>query len=227
MSDSFAELIRTAGSLPEALAALGRAADEILARLEARPPQHAALPVADPWTTWDVAAPQREGAAHKLELGRVQEQLRTETDPETIQALNAKLSLLKDKGAVPENVLPGDMVGVDEANVVHLPTADPERQAYRRKWAIQHELGPQFLAMDLTEAADAFAKGGPLWLYYGNRPALVSMPADWKRAFVHDVEKDSVREAQAMGRDILKDLAPGTSEVTLESMGSEWDHNHA
>lgn len=223
---SYADRVHRAATPQLAMRALADGVDELLTILKAQPAQ------TDPWGEWTApeAAPADTGSVEndlrELEIAQVQEALRKETDPETIQALNAKLNLLKDTGAVPDNILPGEVIGADEHGVVHVPVVSAERQATRRAWAIQHELGPQFLGMDLAEAADAFAKGGPVWLYYGNRPALMTMPPDWKRAMVHDLEEDSPIMAQSMGRDILKDLDPGTPGVTLESMGNELAANH-
>jgi hypothetical protein len=218
---SYAAKVLKAGDPRAAMLVLGFGIDAILAKLDAQP-----APVDHPWGEWAEIADAPSDAALKLEIDRVDEALRTETDASARAALEAKLRLLKDNGGTVENVLPGDEYGADEHGIVTVPPASEERQNTRRAWALQRNLGSAFLGMDDEEAADAFAKGGPVWLYYGNRPAIMQMPDDWKRALVIDVEQDSPRLAQSLGRDVLKDLDPGAPNVTMESMGSEWEANH-
>lgn len=52
--------------------------------------------------------------------------------------------------------------------------------------------------------AEAYAKGGPLWLYTGNRDVVMTYPLEIRAAMVADVEEDDPHTAQEMGRDVLK-----------------------
>jgi hypothetical protein len=217
------EQVRASTTPQEATLAIARGMDAVLAG------QRQAAP-ADPWDEWtdhdahpeahrDFAlTTQVQAAPVSVQIDTIHEQLKAATDEDTVRALQAKLRLIQDTGAVPDNVLPGEFVGIDEHGVVHLPTADPARQADRHSWAMQIKLGSSFLKMDDAEAAEAFAKGGPLWLYYGNREAIMQMPPEWKRMLVLDVQEDSVHEAHAMGRDVLKDLEAQGPAVTMEAL---------
>lgn len=219
---SYAERTKAALNQRDATIILANGIDAIIAQLKERSEP------ADGWAEWGDAAettPAPPEADRAKKIGELEEQLRTETDPEAGQALRAKIELLKDKGQSLNLELPGDEYGADEDGVVTVPPADEERRASRRAWALSVNLGSGFLGMDNDEAAHGFALGGPVWLYYGNREAIMQMPDQWKRMLVEDVERDSVRLAQTMGRDLLKNVAPGTPSVTMESLASELEAN--
>jgi len=50
----------------------------------------------------------------------------------------------------------------------------------------------------------AYAIGGPMWLYLGNRDLVMTLPDQIKQALIEDVLEDSPQDAHEMGRDILK-----------------------
>lgn len=51
---------------------------------------------------------------------------------------------------------------------------------------------------------EAYAKGGPRWLYYGNRDLVMSYPEWTRQQMIMDIEEDSPEEAHEIGRDLLK-----------------------
>jgi hypothetical protein len=54
------------------------------------------------------------------------------------------------------------------------------------------------------QAADAYAKGGPMWLYIGNRDAIFQMPEAWRSDMIDDIAVDSPAQAREVARDIFK-----------------------
>jgi hypothetical protein len=64
---------------------------------------------------------------------------------------------------------------------------------------------------------DAYVKGGPRWLYYTNRDAIMQMPMNLRAALVEDVLLDSHTEADEIGRDILKHDESMTEGAQVES----------
>jgi hypothetical protein len=60
----------------------------------------------------------------------------------------------------------------------------------------------------------AYAKGGPMWLYLGDRDAIMAMPPEYRHRMVQDIEQDSPAQAQEVARDLLMDRgAEGTTAV--------------
>lgn len=57
----------------------------------------------------------------------------------------------------------------------------------------------------IDDPFDTYAKGGPLWLYHGNRELFMQYSPEVRAAMVMDVEEDDKREAHEMSRDVLKD----------------------
>lgn len=56
---------------------------------------------------------------------------------------------------------------------------------------------------------DAYGKGGPTWLYTGNRELFMSYDPTIRAMMVQDVMEDDPDLAYDMGRDVLKDSTPG------------------
>jgi hypothetical protein len=85
---------------------------------------------------------------------------------------------------------------------VTLPPVSEAKQNRRVEFARQNlhlgDLG-DVVVMEL-----AYAKGGPMWLYLGNRQHVMELPPSVKRAMIEDVEEDSPADAHEMARDILK-----------------------
>lgn len=99
----------------------------------------------------------------------------------------------------------------DPSEVV-VPAVSAEKMERRRLFArqalsLEAHLGS---GEDWTEA---YAKGGPMWLYTGNRDLVMSYPESIRRALIEDVIEDSPQDAHEMGRDILKqpgETGPGS-----------------
>lgn len=99
---------------------------------------------------------------------------------------------------------------VDEHGDVEVnikPVTDPGRLAERRALAHAMELDTNLAGVE--DAIDVYVKGGPLWLYTGNRDFVMSLPMAMRQQMVLDVEQDDVKTAHEMGRDLLKDPNPG------------------
>lgn len=65
---------------------------------------------------------------------------------------------------------------------------------------------------------EAYARGGPVWLYTLNRELVMSLPEDARIAMIQDVEEDNPALAQEMGRDMLKqagETGPGASAMMI------------
>lgn len=92
--------------------------------------------------------------------------------------------------------------------VVDLPPVTEEKRQERREFA--ERIGLE------GELVEAYAKAGPLWLYYGNRQHVMGLPEEWRREMVVDVMEQSPAEAQEMGRDVLKDASPGNGPQSFE-----------
>lgn len=78
-----------------------------------------------------------------------------------------------------------------------------ERQAERIEWASDVRLAEYVTEMDLGDLYTTFAKGGPMWLYLGNRDAVMALPLPARQWLVEEVERDSATEAAELARDIL------------------------
>ena len=163
------------------------------------------------------------GALHGISpnadaIAAVQTQLANETDPDERRALEARLRLLKEDGGTiagvpdgkrvveaeftPGSLRPTQAISVG-ANTVDLPVPTLQQQLDRADWAEQRKLW-DFIPLDEDETVKAFARGGPMWLYLGNRDAVMAMPVEWRRELVEMVAEDSIAQSQEVGADILK-----------------------
>lgn len=86
---------------------------------------------------------------------------------------------------------------------VELKPPDPARYSDRLSFA-EHVLKLDEALGDDEDWAHAYALGGPMWLYLGNRELVMSYPEFTKQAMIEDVSLDSARDAHEMARDILK-----------------------
>ncbi len=91
-----------------------------------------------------------------------------------------------------------------EGNEVIVPPASEERMEGRRRFAHAVQLWEFLAPMDEETTLDAFAKGGPLWLYHSNRDAAMQLPYEARQWLCADIAKDSPEEAAEISRDILK-----------------------
>jgi hypothetical protein len=222
---TYADRIRNAASPQEGMLALAEGIDAVLAKLDREvndtsgwgawgAQTTAATPTPQPGAFVTEFEREMKATSKNLEREATRRNLAETTDPDERRALEAKLRLLEDEGQpvvapVPEGrrvITTAD----DREITVDIPPASPERQESRRSWAVGVDLGGQIKPeLPNDEAAEAFAKGGPMWLYLYDRDAVMGMPLQWRRDFVRDVEQDSPAQAQELGRDILKSEDPG------------------
>lgn len=93
-------------------------------------------------------------------------------------------------------------VDADGNTVVDLPKVSADKQARRREFAADVlELDVHFPDLGLVEA---YAKGGPLLLYYSQREFVTGLPIEVQYAMVEDVLEESPGEAEEMGRDLFR-----------------------
>lgn len=226
---NFADRVRAAQNIQEAVLVLAEGIDAILAREDAP---------ADGWELWTPRPPaspealsesyhrqaravDRQPERDEAAIARVREALQTASDEDDIRALEARLRLLEDDGSIVADYVPeGTTMAVEESEdeiLLTLPTPDAVRLMARREWAKTVRLGTLTdPPLDEEIAADAYAKGGPLWLYHGARELLMSFPRGVRAWMVTDVEQDSPRTAQELGRDILKGDAEDSRAVGLD-----------
>lgn len=149
--------VRAAKNPQEALLAVARGIDEVLARLEQTRP-------ADGWGEWEEPAESRE-------------------DWNRRRAFEVEHS---------EDL---------EKSLVTLPSVSEEKKAKRRALAEAMALDTEFPGI---EAVETYAKGGPVWLYTGNRDFVMGLPDHMRAEMVRDVLEDDPETAHDMGKDILK-----------------------
>ena len=213
------QYMRGAGDPRASLMVLAQGIDKVLTRLAAVEAQLADRDQPDPWAEW--AAAPAEPMVDDLPASSVvelQATLAAETDPDERRALEARLRLLKEEGGVvdgvpegrrvveaeftPGNLRPTQAISVG-ANTVDLPVPTEEQRLARLYWALKRKLW-DFIPLEQEQACEAFAKGGPMWLYLGNRDAVMAMPVEWRRELVEMVAEDSIAQSQELGADILK-----------------------
>lgn len=218
--------VRSAPNAAEAMAVLARKLDEIGAQIA----EIRSAPAADDYLAWPgqtfaepptpPAQPTTQGVQDLLR--QIDEALQNESDPEERAALEARKRLLLDTGEAVVTELPDSGVRpeieVTENGVtVTVPPVSQERKDARRALALKWKLGEWFTALTDEEAADAYAKGGPMWLYTYDRKSVIDMPRGWRVAMIDDVEQDNVAAAQELARDLLKDRGHGDPmDVQLE-----------
>lgn len=125
------------------------------------------------------------------------------TDPEDREANAAAERLAQDDRRAEQEVS-------KDGVTVTLPTVSEEKQNKRREFAIGIGVAEEFG----DRIVESYAVGGPLLLYYNNRPFVMGLPDDARRRMVDDVFEESPSEAAEMGRDILKDMSPGVDQQT-------------
>lgn len=104
---------------------------------------------------------------------------------------------------------------VDTTEVV-IPPASPEKQAARRQFAEQSLQLEDNLGTG-EDWLNAYAKGGPIWLYEGNRELFMTYGDHVRRAMVQDVIEDDPKYAGEMGRDVLKEACEEGPNLDLGS----------
>ena len=218
-------LVQQAHNQQQAMLVLADALDRIetaLAVLAAQP-----AGAADPWSEWAITPEEaltvgvdltvrdvQAATNNQREIDDLNEALRLQDDPEERRALEAKLRLLQDTGT--SDTAPNEGLRVKSTTgegeiTVDIPAASPERQHLRRSEAVARNY-ESFLEVPMEGFLDAYAKGGPMWLYLGDRDAIMAMPYEWRLEMVNDIEQDSPRQAQEVARDILKNTGAGSSD---------------
>lgn len=89
-----------------------------------------------------------------------------------------------------------------DTTTVDLPPVSEEHKDLRRKFA--KSIGLK------GDNIEYYAKGGPLWLYLGDRDFVMGLTDQMRRMMVSDIAQTSPQEAREVARDILKDASPGT-----------------
>jgi hypothetical protein len=173
------------------------------------------------------------GAEHDAAIADTREAILLSRDPDDRRALEAKLRMLQEDGGVteavdqgrrveeaeftPGNLRPTQAIQIPGHNEVELPVPTPEQVEARMRWAQRRKLH-EFIPLSYTQAVEAFAKGGPMWLYLGNRDAVMAMPFEYRQELVRMVAEDSVPQSQEVGRDILKQTQSTDRSVTIEAV---------
>jgi hypothetical protein len=105
----------------------------------------------------------------------------------------------------------------EEHTTITFPQASDAKLATRANFAAKFSENQDFMAKDVFE--ETYAKGGPLWLWYGNRDYLMTLPEDWRQAMVADVAEDCDPElAHKFSRDVLKRTDAGDPSVTMTAV---------
>lgn len=201
-------------SQQEAMLVLADAIDNLLSRvadLELTP-----VPAATEWADGWVQTARPSELQDRVDLGEtaklldLQAKLRDARDSEDGRALEAQIRLLKEQGASLVDATPQgrqEQVTVTDTEIlIETPSPSVERAAARAKWAEGKELHTFFPMWkdDAEGFVRVYVKGGPLWMYHGDRDAILQMPYEWRRDLVEDIMHDSPATAQEVGRDILK-----------------------
>lgn len=215
--------VRSAKTPQEAMVVLAKALDRIEAALAGSGNEWSAWeqPPAATWEDPTVSENERLEA-----IDAVKKKIADTTDPDDLRALQAKLRLLEDPGAVPINpVQEGIRPDIEyEDGMIVLPPPGVERKAARAEWLKSNGdalLGfyPPPSPMTMADLTVGYIQGGPLWLYYQDNQVINTMPVEWRRAFVDDIHEDSPAAAQEIARDILKDTdAEGARESAMEGL---------
>lgn len=210
---TYEQQVRAAGNVVEALVAIGRGIDEILARPAA----------ADDFMAWPAQTvptqPQTQGVTDLI--AQIDAALKDETDPEECLALEARRRLLTDTGTSVVTELPDNQVRpevtVSEAGVtVTVPPPDTLTREKRYDLAMGWDLSRFCNQLTREAGAEAYAKGGPIWLHAYDRAAVIEMPLEWRKQMVHDLEATNVAVAQEFARDVLKHGEGVSMDVALE-----------
>lgn len=215
---SLQEQVKNAGNPQEALQAIARYLDVLDTKINKVLEQ----PAEQGWGEWEApteATPEDPLPEYVMQL---REQIK-EADGEDRAALEAQLKLLTDKGygIEPEKLEEGvrPVVEQDEHGntVVDFPAPDEQQLAMRKRFV------EDVLLKDPAREhlAEPFLKGGPLYLYLGDRDFVANeMPPQFRSLFVQDVERNSPQDAREMARDILKVPTEGLdgSDTQLERL---------
>jgi len=176
--------VRQAPSAQEALLVIARALDRIEALVE--------------WSQWSTTPL----GPHPDEVDPLQRAVFAGPDAAVPERSDEWLALAQELAGKRTAVIESS----DGVTDVVIPATSLEKQERRRKFEMQALHLSEFLGED-QDWQGAYARGGPRWLYYGNRDLVMSFPDATKQAMIVDIIEDSPEEAAEIGRDLLK--APG------------------
>lgn len=166
-------------------------------------------------------SPQRAMLAIAAALDRIEGQLRLQQDikldPWSGQwSLEDQPPLQANYGSLGQRGV--KVTGDESSTEVELPPVTPERMERRRQFERQSLKLGEYLGID-EDWTEAYAHGGPMWLYLGNRDLVMSLPDHVRRALVEDAIEDSTQDAEEMARDILKqagETGPGGGAMRID-----------
>lgn len=168
------------------------------------------------------------------------------TPREVLAQLVADVAALTDRVAALENADPD---GWDDPFDAALPESEtraaevaddgsvqgepPNAEQIAQRGALLPRLGfenlPKEHGLTVQEAADAYLKGGPMWLHWFDRDFVLTLPQDVRGALVDDVLAGGYQQdAIELGRDILKDDGESRrgAEVSMEQQDRDWVNSH-
>jgi len=213
--------VKNSKSPQDALAAIAHGIDHICARLDKLEGKDN-----DGWGEWegsDAAADAEDESERVERLEAANRRIRAikdkleGADDDDRRALEADLRLAQDElrelGAIEAGPPPTASVVevVDGEVVVNLPIPDEKRKRLRRELAEYIQLEDSIEGI----SNEHYVEGGPLWLYYGNREYVVSLPTAVHQRMVADVFEDDPIEAAQMSADLLKHTEPEGPETVL------------
>jgi hypothetical protein len=123
---------------------------------------------------------------------------------------------------LPEPAQRAPVIAADgDTTDVNLPPPSAEKLAARRMFEKQslHLVDYLGTGEDWTEV---YAKGGPVWLYVGNRELVMSLPHSVRQALVADLEEDAPQQAKEMARDVLKESCDATGFGNSPALADEF-----
>lgn len=225
---SVAENVQAARNPQEAIFVLAQALDLIIERLD----EQGAV-AGDSWGSWNpgfeapIPPPRPEGVppvptTHVADIGEqlrdLQAELAEATDELDKDAIHARIRLLLNPGTIPPPPDHGrrSVTEVtDDGIVTTVPEVDEERKSARRELAKRMRLADEIPSDE--DLVEAYVKGGPLWLYYGNRDFVMTLPDDMRKEMCEDVLVDSKTEGRQMAADVLKVADPGAPDFQPDS----------
>ncbi|MGZ6584283.1 MAG: hypothetical protein ACXVHX_08090 [Solirubrobacteraceae bacterium] len=177
---SYVDRVQRAGSPREAILGLAAALDELLGRIEKLEAGSGG------WDSWGDEEPHYAPDPPTGESPAALEARIAAQHAEALQAMSNS-----------------------DPRVIELPPPSAEKMERRRmlerqQLKLAQALGPEGEGVDWTEA---YAKGGPWWLYAERRDLVMGYDDSVRRMMVADVEEDDPRVAYEMALDVLKQPA--------------------
>lgn len=241
--------VQAAGSAPAALKVIAVHIDKVLSLLELSATSPKRIDEwtgewSQPKPEWDNHAAHIKAATEYTasqmdhtngrvgEVDELRNRLLTADDPGDRQAITAQIRILTDTGrpGPSDDLAAGNRARrteIADGEDVELVPVSVERQIARIQWAHSVELhqyleptGDMETEWTAEMAATAFAKGGPMWLYLGNRKAVMMLPNIARAWLVAEVEHDSPKDAHELSRDILKSDESADQDITTTAINA-------